>query len=205
MCNEPPHDIPAPNASTAIEPPTLTTARLLLRPYRTEDAADVARLAGHEKVAASTENIPYPYSVEAAIEWIDSQAEKNRSGSGVNLRVGLRDTGEQVGGIGLVVQRAHLRAELGYWISVPHWGNGYATEASVAMLEYGFNTLNLNRIFAMYFAHNAASGRVMQKLGMTHEGCMRRHTLKDGRFLDMERYAILHDEWSARRTTTGDA
>lgn len=203
MCSEPVPEITNPNDAPSIVPPTLMTPRLVLRPYRVADAEEVARLAGHEKIAATTSNIPHPYSVDAAVEWINSQTEKNQSGTSVNLRISLRDTDGQVGGIGLVLHPSHHRAELGYWIAVPHWNNGYATEASAAMLDYGFNTLNLNRIYAMYFAENVASGRVMQKLGMTHEGCMRKHTLKDGRFLDVERYGILRDEWIAWKSTSG--
>jgi RimJ/RimL family protein N-acetyltransferase len=80
---------------------------------------------------------------------------------------------------------------LGYWIGVPYWGNGYATEAGRAVLDHGFGELGLNRVYAHCFARNPASRRVLEKLGMRHEGTRRRHTLKWGEYLDEEEFGIL--------------
>jgi RimJ/RimL family protein N-acetyltransferase len=95
----------------------------------------------------------------------------------------------------LEIEPAHRRAELGYWIGVPHWSRGYATEAARAALHYGFETLQLERIFASHFRHNPASGRVLKKLGMRHEGCLRAHILKWGEFVDLEAYGLLRSEF----------
>ena len=100
-----------------------------------------------------------------------------------------------VGAVGLELQRDHDRAELGYWIGVPHRNRGYATEAARAVLGYAFETLGLHRVFAFHYSKNAASGRVLQKIGMTHEGRRRAHPLKWGEYLDNEVYGILRDEW----------
>ena len=80
---------------------------------------------------------------------------------------------------------------------MPYWNRGYATEAARAMLTFGFEVLELNRIFAEYYARNPASGRVMQKIGMTHEGMLRQHMFKDDRFEDSVVYGILRSEWEA--------
>jgi RimJ/RimL family protein N-acetyltransferase len=77
---------------------------------------------------------------------------------------------------------------------VPYWGNGYATEAGQSVVRYGFEQIKLNRIFAHHFRHNPASGKVLRKLGMKYEGCMRQHVLKSGQFIDLELYAILREE-----------
>jgi ribosomal-protein-alanine N-acetyltransferase len=78
----------------------------------------------------------------------------------------LRETTELCGAISLGINQRHQHAELGYWLGVPHWNRGYATEATTALLSYGFTTWQFHRIYARHFTRNPASGRVMQKLGM---------------------------------------
>lgn len=106
-----------------------------------------------------------------------------------------RDDGNLLGAVGLVLQPAHLSAELGYWIGVPYWGRGYATEAAARVMEYGFSALGLNRIEAHHLAGNPASGRVMRKLGMRYEGTLRQKVRKWGRFEDVVMYGLLAAEW----------
>ena len=89
----------------------------------------------------------------------------------------------------------HQHAELDYWLGVSYWGQGYATEAANEMLRYGFESLNLHRIFASHFGHNPASGRILTKLGMRHEGIQRQHIRKWDKFVDSELYGILRHEW----------
>ena len=106
----------------------------------------------------------------------------------------LREGERLCGGIGLQANPEHNHAELGYWIGVPYWGNGYATEAAKAVVRHGFQHAGLNRIFASHFKHNVASGNVLRKVGMKYEGCMRQHIFKLGEFVDLELYAILRYE-----------
>ena len=91
------------------------------------------------------------------------------------------------------------QGELGYWIGVPYWGKGYCTEAGEALLEYGFTELDLNRIHASYFSRNPASGRVMEKLGMTYEGTRKQHILKWNKFEDLALKGILRKDWIKRK------
>jgi [ribosomal protein S5]-alanine N-acetyltransferase len=106
-----------------------------------------------------------------------------------------RETGEFCGSIGLRIAVAHERAELGYWIGVPFWNRGYGTEAGAAVLGFAFDTLHLNSVIAHYFVRNAASGRVLQKIGMTYEGHLRQHVKKGDRFEDLHCYCILRSDW----------
>lgn len=167
------------------------TERLVLRPFTLADAPAVQRFAGAREVALNTLLIPYPYPDGAAEAWIS----KPRDPHDINFAITLRESGELVGAIGLVVGREHDRAEIGYWIAVEHWNRGYATEAARAVIRYGFEELNLNRIFAVHFARNAGSGRVMRKLGMRHEGSLREHLVKWGERIDVEVYGILRGDW----------
>jgi [ribosomal protein S5]-alanine N-acetyltransferase len=100
-----------------------------------------------------------------------------------------------IGGVGLNLEHDHQRAELGYWIGLPYWGHGYATEASRAMMQYGFEELSLIRIYAQHFGNNPASGRVLTKLGMRYEGCQRQHICKWEEILDLELFGITRQEW----------
>lgn len=180
--------------------PVLETARLLLRPFRGEDAPEVQRLAGAFHIACTTLRIPHPYPDGAAEAWIASHPEQFERGEECAFAVTDRSDGRLLGCVGLELCLPHLRAELGYWITKAFWGRGYCTEAVAAVLGYGFEAWNLNRIQAQHFSRNPASGRVMQKLGMSHEGRLRQHLRKWDVFEDVEIYAILHCEWTARGT-----
>ncbi len=92
------------------------------------------------------------------------------------------------------------RASLGYWTGPEYWNKGYCTEAGRAVMEFGFEELGMERIFCTHLAHNPASGRVMQKLGMQKEGVLRRHERKWGKFHDLIYYGILKHEYLARRS-----
>lgn len=176
---------------------TLDTPRLILRPFTLADAPDVQRLAGAREVASTTTNIPHPYEDGMAEAWIATHQERFDAGEMVTWAVTLREGGPLLGGIGLRLEPAHDRAGLGYWIAVPHWNQGYCTEAALAVLRYGFQDRGLHRIGATHFAGNPASGRVMQKIGMTREGCLRHHIKKWGRYEDLVYYGLLRDEWEA--------
>ncbi|MEW6515554.1 MAG: GNAT family N-acetyltransferase [candidate division FCPU426 bacterium] len=181
--------------------PVLQTQRLSLRPFRLEDAADVRRLANERDVAAMTYRLPHPYPAGLAEEWIRGQEPAYREGRETVFALTLRDNGGLIGSMGLMVKAEHERAEVGYWLGKPYWGKGFATEALEAVLEYGFGTLGLRRIFGQLFAPNQASARVMEKAGMIYEGRLRQHVNKWGEYQDLRIYAMLADDprpWNKR-------
>jgi RimJ/RimL family protein N-acetyltransferase len=177
--------------------PTLTTERLILRPFALSDASDVHRLAGDWAVADTTLNIPHPYEDGMAEDWISHHQDNFASGQQLTLAVTLRASGALVGAIGLRLTPRFARAEMGYWIGKPYWGHGYCTEAAQAVIACGFGELGLHKIFASHLVRNPASGRVMQKAGMTYEGTLREHVQKWGAFEDLKMYGILRREYSA--------
>jgi RimJ/RimL family protein N-acetyltransferase len=164
------------------------TARLLLRAPRPEDAADIERLAGEREIALNTLHIPHPYPAGAAAGWIASHGEKLARGIHT---FAIEHEGAFAGVIGMEIERDHDRAEIGYWIGVPYWSRGFATEAAVAMIRYGFEEQNLNRIFAFAFSRNPASSRVLEKAGMRHEGTLHHHIKKWGEYIDVEMWGIV--------------
>lgn len=175
--------------------PVLETARLRLRPYALADAADLQRLAGDQAIADTTRNIPHPYPDGAAEAWIGTHAAKWAAREELILALTQRTTGELLGSIGLIIGEAGQAAELGYWIGVPHWSRGYATEAVRSVLGYGFSRLELNRIQAHHMVHNPASGRVMEKAGMRREGFGPQAMNKNGRLVDVVFYGALRADW----------
>lgn len=183
--------------------PRLHAARLILRPFRLSDAADVQRLAGDKAVADMVLNIPHPYPDGVAEKWISTHQAQFEAGEACTLAITLATTEEFIGSISLMISRRFNRAEMGYWVGAPYWNKGYCTEAARAMLDYGFSTLALNRIHATHMARNPASGRVMIKLGMKHEGVMRQHAKKGNGYEDMVLYGILAEEWRRQNSEAG--
>jgi len=175
--------------------PSLRTQRLLLRAFKPEDASEVRVLAGDKDVASTTAVIPHPYAEGIAEAWIATHDKAFQQGQSVILAITLPAPDRLVGAIGIEINQEHRRGELGYWVGKPYWNNGYCTEAVQAMLQYGFGALGLDRIYAYHFSRNPASGRVMQKVNMKHEGQMRRHLLKWGVREDLEVYGILRTEF----------
>jgi [ribosomal protein S5]-alanine N-acetyltransferase len=178
--------------------PQLRTERLLLRAFKPSDGPRVEQLAGAREVASTTLTIPHPYPTGAGASWIATHAEAWARTSSVAMAIcRAGDDDDPIGAISLAVNRAHRHGELGYWVGVPWWGAGYATEAARALTEYGFSELELHRIQGRHFTRNSASGRVLQKLGMQLEGIQRGAFLRWGRFEDVAVYAILGGDWPA--------
>jgi ribosomal-protein-alanine N-acetyltransferase len=168
----------------------LQTDRLTLRPYQFSDIPALVPLIGAREVAATTLRIPHPFNEQHARDYIAKTQDPAQSDKLLRAIV-IRESGALCGGVGLAIEPEHRRAELGYWIGVPFWGNGYATEAARAMVQHGFQVLGLHRIFASHYPSNPASGSILRKIGMRHEGRQRAHILKWGEFLDNEMYGML--------------
>jgi len=178
-------------------PQEVRTARLLLRSFEREDVPTIVRLAGAKEIAATTVRIPHPYAEDDARTFLAVANEDFRAGRSVTFAISASPGREICGAVGLAIAEAHRHAELGYWIGVPFWGRGYATEAASAAVAFGFETLQLRRIYAHHFAGNTASQRVLEKIGMRQEGRSRQHIQKWDRFVDLENYGMLAEEFRA--------
>lgn len=177
------------------EYPTLITDRLALRQFYPEEAMVVRSLAGAYEIAHGCQNIPHPYGIGMAEGWIACHQNWFFEGSQLVFAVTRREDGWLVGTVELMIEQDHNRAEIGYWIGLPYWGCGYATEATDAVIEYAFNCMQIIRITASYFKRNPRSGRVLEKLGMCTEGLLRKHLLKEGIYEDVIVCGILNEEW----------
>lgn len=171
--------------------PRLATARLVLDAFTLDDVPALVELAGHPEIYATTLLIEHPYKPEHAQNWIASHLPVFLKGERVNFAV--RGNGKLIGSVSLHVNRLCDRGTFGYWIGRPYWNQGYATEALRALFTHGFQQYALEKIEAEHFASNDASGRVMQKVGMTREGLRPRHFKKDGKYIDAVLYGITRD------------
>ncbi len=178
--------------------PTLTTRRLVLRPFTAADAPAVQALASAAEIAATTANIPHPYPEGAAAVWIAGHPAAHAAGSAAIFAITTPADGV-VGATELRVTPAMLHAELGYWIGVPFWGRGFATEAAAALLDHAFGALGLKRVYAHHIASNGASGAVLKKIGMRWEGRLRAHLHRGRQFHDLELFGLVDDEHEQRQ------
>jgi [ribosomal protein S5]-alanine N-acetyltransferase len=175
---------------------TLSTEQLLLRPFELTDAPVVEALAGDAAVAR-TSNIPHPYPRGSAGGWIAAGQEAAAQGQRYPFAIVRRLDGQLLGCMTLLTPE-HRRADLAYWIGRPYWGQGYATEAGARVVAYAFAELGINRVAAQGMSRNRASMRVMEKLGMVHEGTLRQEIYHWGAFEDVEVYGLLQADYTAR-------
>ncbi|WP_163993777.1 GNAT family N-acetyltransferase [Pyxidicoccus caerfyrddinensis] len=161
----------------------------LLRPWQSGDEAALVRHANNRKVWLNLRDLfPHPYRPQDA-EWWVGHASSEQPPTNLAIEV----DGEASGGIGLVLGTdiARYSAEVGYWLGESVWGRGIATAALEAFCGYAFSRFALLRLFALPFAGNAASCRVLEKAGFHREGVLRQCAVKDGRVLDQVMYARL--------------
>ena len=144
--------------------PVLETKRLCLRAPRLEDAKTVAALANDRRIAENVARIPYPYKVSDAESFVSGA---NKSDGEAVFLITLRD-GTIIGACGIM---SHENApELGYWLGVKYWGNGYATEALHAVIDYAFTDLAHEALTAAARVTNPGSRRVLEKCGFQWTG-----------------------------------
>ncbi|MEM8642520.1 MAG: GNAT family protein [Cyanobacteria bacterium P01_G01_bin.54] len=186
--------------------PTLKTQRLVLRPFTLADAPTVQKLGSAYDVASKTLSMPHPYPDGMAEAWIAPHEPDWDNKTWITLALTLKkdDTEPQeiMGAVSLKLCLIHQRAGLAYWLGMPYWNQGYMTEAAYALVKYGFEELNLNRIEAGHHRSNPASGRVMQKIGMQHEGINRQYILRFGKFEDRVMYGLLASDWKKKESQT---
>ncbi len=175
--------------------PVLETARLRLCPFAPTDATQIRVLAGERRIADMTLNIPHPYPAGVAEEWIDNHSRALETSQAIHYAVIRKKDGVLVGAVALLnIDRAAARAEIGYWIGMPLWNRGFATKAATSLVAFGFEHLQLHRVHAHCFPRSKASGRVLSKLEMRTEGCLREHVSNGGEHEDMLQYGILRTD-----------
>lgn len=177
----------------------LKTERLILREFNESDwEATLAYQSDPEYLRF------YPWTQRTELDvrafirmFIDWSRENPRKKH--QVAIVLRESGELIGNGGIRKQTADATiAELGYELDRRYWGQGYATEAARALVDYGFRELKLHRIWAHCIAENTASAHVLEKIGMNYEGCLRESEWMKQRWWNILLYAALASEWKGR-------
>jgi RimJ/RimL family protein N-acetyltransferase len=164
-----------------------------LRPWRREDVPALARAANNPNIACNLrDRFPHPYTERDARAFVHSCLATSPP-----LSFAIVVDGEAGGGIGISpgsdVER--FSAEVGYWLAEPLWGRGIAAEALDLLSAYAFREPNLLRLFALPFADNHQSVRVLEKAGYTREAVLRASAVKDGKVRDQALYARINPAW----------
>lgn len=168
----------------------LTTERLVLREWTEGDFADVHAYATDPDVVRYVSFGPNSEEETRAFLRDSVNAAQVECRTSYTFAVIRRSDGRLIGGAGLGLKDS-TKAELGYVLRPDAWGHGYATEAARALVQFGFGELGLHRIFAICVPANVGSARVMEKVGMRYEGCLRDNMFARGEFMDTLCFAVL--------------
>ncbi|TFB14230.1 N-acetyltransferase [Filobacillus milosensis] len=169
---------------------TLQTERLILKPFTLNDAPRVVELANDPDLARTTLNIPYPYTIDSAKDWISKHPSQIEEESVYPFAIYNQQDNRLIGTMSIRPNHRHKRGEIAYWIGKDYWGQGFATEAAKRVIKFGSDELLLNKIWAMSLTDNPGSIKVMRKVGMKKEGTLIEHFYKDRKFLDVNVYGM---------------
>ena len=160
-----------------------------VRSWETRDVPSLVTYADNFKIWVNLrDRFPHPYTKRDAQIFIKSARQMRPETS---FAIAIDD--EAIGGIGFVLQQdvERVSAEIGYWLGEPFWGRGIVTDALRAMTDYAITYHGLTRVFALPFAHNSGSIRVLEKAGYELEGRLRRSCIKDGEVVDQLQYTFI--------------
>lgn len=178
----------------------LETERLILRDFVKDDWQ---RVLGYQSDPLYLRYYEWtertPEAVQEFVGWfLDHQKQKPRIK--FQLAIVLKSTNQLIGNCGIRMDKTNaLQADIGYELDPKHWNQGYATEAAHAIVDFGFSTFGLHRVWSWCVADNVGSAHVLEKLGMRLEGHLRENEYYRGRWWDTLMYAILADEWSMHK------
>lgn len=175
--------------------PTLETDRLLLRRMKTSDAKDMFEYSKMPEVTRYLLWQPHT-EISQTIEYLEYLQTRYRVGDFYDWGVVLKETGKFIGTCGFTtLDFTNNSAEVGYVLNRDYWGHGFAPEALMRVLRFGFMELNIHRIEARYMTPNTPSRRVMEKCGMSFEGVRRSSLYVKGSYRDIGTCSILSEEY----------
>ena len=176
----------------------IATDRLVLREFVPDDWPAVL---AYQRDPRYLRFYPWTYRTETDVQdfvqmFVDQQAEQPRRK--FQLAITLPDDERLIGNCGIRRKpEQDWEADIGYELAPEHWGRGYATEAALAVVSFGFRELELHRISSWCIADNSASARVLEKVGLRPEGRLRENEYFKGRWWDTLLYGVLESEWTS--------
>lgn len=149
--------------------PTLFTERLKLRKIEVEDVPSLLKYVNNQKITDNITNFPYPYREPDAVFRISYVFQGFKAGSRFVFAITMKEEDELIGEISLHLNEDRKQAELGYWVGEPFWGKGIATEAASAVINFGFEKIGLEKVFATCHINNPGSIKVVEQNGLAKE------------------------------------
>jgi len=183
-------DIPPPTLREA-SPCVLETERLMLRRPTLADVKAIARLANDRRIAENTRRLPHPYLQDHAVEFVRAMANDHRA------TVFLIENNHVPIGIVGIDWRAPEAPELGYWLGVDHWGQGLATEAARAVIDFTFEQFDTGQLRAGARVANPASRNVLEKCGFQWSGVELHRFEALGSSTPVDRFRLSRSVWSS--------
>jgi RimJ/RimL family protein N-acetyltransferase len=175
--------------------PEITTSRLKLRKIKLSDLSSLVKYCNNKKISDQIINIPYPYGEEDAIFRMNFVLQGFKNKERFVFAISFKDNEELIGEIGLHLDKTNNAAQFGYWIAEPFWGKGIATEATAAILKFGFEELHLNKIYATHYPENQASGKVMLNNKMIKEAELKDHYKIGESYRSVVQYRLTKTEY----------
>jgi [ribosomal protein S5]-alanine N-acetyltransferase len=166
---------------------------IAFRPWALSDIETLAQHANNKKIADNMrDRFSHPYTMEAAANFLEKALQFNPC-----QVFAVTANNEVCGSVGIFPKDdiERMNAEVGYWIAEPFWGRGIGTKALKFIIDYGFKTFAITRIFAIPFPHNIASQHVIQKSGMVLESVIKDCLIKNDVVMDEIIYAIRRENW----------
>lgn len=184
---------------------TITTGRLILRPPRPSDADALFAMHSDPEVMRYFSEPPWQ-APGRAVQQIADDAEAFEKEEFFRFAIALKAAGDYLGSCTLhAVHRQNRRAEMGYALGRPYWGQGYMHEALTALLEYAFVERDLNRLEADIDPLNIGSANALLRLGFKQEGYLPERWIVGGQVSDSALYGLLRREWQAKLRGDGGA
>lgn len=182
-----------------MDQPQLKTHRLYLSPMHSSDIPDIQRAASDREIADTMISLPHPYPDGEAERYFQRLQAEMQADRAYVYSIREMEEGNFCGLIELrAIEREHSQAELSFWLARESWGQGYMSEAVQATVQFGFEVLGLNRLYAYHMLRNPAAGNILEKCGFTQEGMLRQRVIKWGNFEDVALCAILKQDWESR-------
>lgn len=172
----------------------------VMRPWRKDDLGSLVENANSRAIWLNMRDLfPYPYREEDGRRWLEYVA-----GLDPVTHFAIQCDGVAVGGVGVMPGKdvERISGEVGYWVGEAHWGKGLATAALRELITYAFTVLQLRRVFAVPFARNTASLRVLEKVGLRREGLLVDSAVKNGQLESQAVYAVTRPEWERTPAVT---
>jgi RimJ/RimL family protein N-acetyltransferase len=185
-------DIPTPTSTLhEARPFVLETERLLLRRPTLADVKSIAHLANDRRIAVNTRRLPHPYAQEHAVEFVRALAEEIRN------TVFLIECGRAAVGMVGVDWREPEAPELGYWLGVEHWGQGFGTEAARAVIDFTFEEFEVEHLFSGARVANPSSRNILEKCGFQWSGVELHRFEALGSSTPVDRFKLSRGVWAS--------